>query len=283
MLTSRFFFLFCFYGLLLSVKAQNIKEHNFLGTLMLENKQIISFSLDLKEKDGSVNGFSLTNIGTTDETKSEITGLYFKKDKSFQLAESQIISTKSESDINSFCFINMNLRLKGILNKRLEGEFTGYFLNGDECAKGTVLLLPKEKLEKKVKKMKKKIEKKQNKEIGEFLTTTQLKDGDRFSINWESKYLIFFIWDSNEEDGDQIKLTINNKVILEKFKTKKKRQKIKYKLKKGINTIEITALNLGSSPPNTSKIEIVDKNIKYPIITQLTLDKKVVIELVRKK
>ena len=95
------------------------------------------------------------------------------------------------------------------------------------------------------------------------------------------KYLTFFIWDSNEEDGDQIRIMINDKVILDRFETKKERQKIKYKLEKGINTIEIIALNLGTSPPNTSKIEIVDKKIKYSIITQLTLDKKVVIELVR--
>ena len=56
----------------------------------------MSFQLNLMEKDGIVNGYSITNIGIKDETKSEITGLYFKSDRSFQLQETQILQTNSE-------------------------------------------------------------------------------------------------------------------------------------------------------------------------------------------
>ena len=96
-----------------------------------------------------VNGYSLTNIGTPDETKSDISGMYFKKDKSFQLQETQILSTSSEADLSTFCFIHANLSFKGRLgNKRLEGEFVGLFANNDTCASGKILLMEKEKLEK---------------------------------------------------------------------------------------------------------------------------------------
>ena len=66
---------------------------NYLGALVLANNSPISFSLELKEDNGIVNGYSITNINTPDETKSEISGLYFKEDKSFQLQETQILQS----------------------------------------------------------------------------------------------------------------------------------------------------------------------------------------------
>ena len=74
---------------------------------------------------------------------------------------------------------------------------------------------------------------------------------------------------------------INNKIILNDFETKNKRKKIKLKLKKGENIIEIKATNLGSSPPNTSRIELVDKKIKYPIMTQLKLGESAIIKITK--
>ena len=113
-----------------------IKKHKYLGTIILENNKPMSFSLDLIEKNGIVSGYSLTNLGTKDETKSEIQGVYFKEDKSFQLQETQIIYTKSEAPINSFCYIRMNLKQKNRFTKKLlEGNFTGNFLDSSECAK----------------------------------------------------------------------------------------------------------------------------------------------------
>ena len=97
---------------------------SYLGTLILSNNTPISFSLELQENNGIVNGYSTTNINTADETKSEISGLYFKKDKSFQLQETQILQTKSEAALNTFCYINMNLKLKGKFgSKRVQGTF----------------------------------------------------------------------------------------------------------------------------------------------------------------
>ena len=48
---------------------------SYLGSLLLSNNTPISFSMELQEKNGIVNGYSLTNINTPDETKSEISGL----------------------------------------------------------------------------------------------------------------------------------------------------------------------------------------------------------------
>jgi hypothetical protein len=76
-------------------------------------------------------------------------------------------------------------------------------------------------------------------------------------------------------------LTINGNIIFDDFETTNKRKKIKYQLEEGENIIEITALNLGISPPNTSRLELMDSNTKYPIIVQLKLGKAVIIKIIK--
>ena len=270
------FKLFIILIFLYQISHSQIKEHKYLGTIIVENNQPMSFSLDLIEKDGKVSGYSITNHNTENETKSEVQGVYIKNDKSFQLQETQIIYTKSEAPINSFCYIRMNLKLKNrFTKKRLEGNFYGNFLDSSECAKGKVLLAEKSVIEKKIKKIEKKIEIKLEKE--EIIETKILKDGDNLTIDWKAKYLTIKIWDSNQEDGDKINLEINSDVILDNYETKNKTKKIKYKLNKGKNKVTIEARSLGKSPPNTSRIELIDKNKKYPILTQLDLNKSITI------
>ena len=94
----------------------------------------------------------MTNIGNQNETKSDLSGIYFKSDKSYQLIENGIIETKSKTDTNNFCFIKMELFEKGKINKkRLEGDFTASLKNDSICTKGKILLIPKRKLKKKKK------------------------------------------------------------------------------------------------------------------------------------
>jgi len=254
---------------------------SYLGTLLLGNNTPIPFCMELQEENGIVNGYSITNINTPDETKSEISGLYFKNDKSFQLQETQILSTQSEAALNTFCYINMTLSFKGKFgSKRLEGTFIGNFLDSTQCASGKIVLMERTKLEKKIEKIKKKIEKKYQ-DTSLVKRTQILKDGDDFTINWESNKLKLLIWDANQEDGDKITLIINGNIVLNDIKTKNKRKKIKYKLQDGENIIEIKTTNVGTSPPNTSRIELVDRKIKYPIITQLELGKTAIIKVIK--
>ena len=264
---------------LYQISNSQIKEHKYLGTIIVENNQPMSFSLDLIEKDGKVSGYSITNHNTENETKSEVQGVYIKNDKSFQLQETQIIYTKSEAPINSFCYIRMNLKLKNrFTKKRLEGNFYGNFLDSIECAKGKVLLAEKSVIEKKIEKIEKKTDR-INKKNEEITQTEILKDGDKINLDWTSNFLTIKIWDANEEDGDKINLTINNDIILNDYKTENKFKKIKYKLLKGQNKLTIKATSLGNSPPNTSRIELIDKKKKYPLLTQLELNKSVTINI----
>ncbi|MDP7568201.1 MAG: hypothetical protein QF383_07400 [Flavobacteriales bacterium] len=273
--------------LFFTISFQSFSQNtfNYLGTLILINNTPISFSLNLQEQNGIINGYSITNINTPDETKSEISGLYFKKDKSFQLQETQILQTNSEAPLNTFCYINMNLSFKGKFGtKRLEGTFIGNFLDSTQCASGKIILMEEKKLIKKIEKVKKKINKQASKthtDTNQIQQTKILKDGNDFTINWESDKIKLFIWDANQEDGDKIQLIINGNIILNNFETKNKRKKIKYRLVDGENIIEIKATNSGTSPPNTSRLELVDSKTKYPIITQLEPGKSEIIKIIK--
>ena len=276
--------------LFFTISFQSFSQNTFsyLGTLILSNNIPISFQLELEEQYGIVNGYSITNINTPDATKSEISGLYFKSDNSFQLQETQILHSLSEAPLNTFCYINMNLAFKGKFgSKRLEGTFIGNFMDSTQCASGKIFLMKKSKIEKKIKNIKNiknKVEKNYYKKYADttlIKRTEILKDGDDFTINWESNKVKLYIWDANQEDGDKITLKINGDIILHDFETENKRKKIKYQLKDGENIIEITATNFGTSPPNTSRIELVDSKTKYPIITQLELGKSAIIKIVK--
>ena len=178
----------------------------------------------------------------------------------------------------------MNIKQIGnVLSSRIEGEFIGYFSDGQECANGSVLLIKKEKLEKIKKKINKKIEKEisSDEENNKIFNTNIVSDEEEIIINWISDNIVIYIWDANEIDGDKINLKINEETLLKDFTTKKKRKKIKYELQKGENIIKLTATNLGNSPPNTSRIELVDGNTKYPIITQLRLNKSAIIKILK--
>ena len=72
--------------------------------------------------------------------------------------------------------------------------------------------------------LKKKIEKFEEKRAT-VLKTKQLKDGEDFVVKWENDNLKLFIWDANEEDGDRIRLKINDEIILYDYTTKRKRKK----------------------------------------------------------
>ena len=253
--------------------------YNFSGVLILENDQEISYSLNLIEKDGKISGFSLTNIGLEDETKTEINGLYFKYENEFQLNEKNNIYTNSNKEPEKFCFISMNLKFSSSKKKFLEGTFEGYFRNGKKCSRGHVLLIE----EKKIKKISKKIENNTNNrlKVKNIVTTKNIQTQDTIKIEWDSDSIKINIWDSNKEDGDKINLKLNDKTILNNFVTKKNKKTINLKLKKGKNFLNLVAINEGLSPPNTSKIELIDKKITYPIITKLKKNENLTFELIK--
>lgn len=78
------------------------------------------------------------------------------------------------------------------------------------------------------------------------------------SIKSVSKQLTLALWDDAVEDGDTISININGNWVAKDFPVKKAPQFITVTLNPGPNTILFVANNLGSIPPNTSVLEIID-------------------------
>lgn len=251
----------------------------YIGTIISTNNNPISYKLDFTEDNGIISGYSITNIGTNDETKSKIIGTYISSEKTLHIKETEILTTNSQEPLENFCFIEMKLEKKGIFgSKRIEGEFNGYFLNKKKCARGRIIMIE----EKKLRKIKKKIAlnkrervKKEEKEEEEIL----MKSGEKFTFNSERKKITLLIWDANKEDGDKIDLLLNSVTILSNYETKNKAKKIRIKLEDGKNIIEVKATNEGINPPNTSRIELIDGKTKYTVDVQLQLDNNITIEI----
>ena len=257
----------------------------YVGTIISTNNNPISYKLDFTEDNGIISGYSITNIGTNDETKSKIIGTYISREKKLHIRETEILTTNSQEPLENFCFVEMKLEKKGIFgSKRIEGEFNGYFLNKKKCARGRIIMIE----EKKLRKIKKKIAlnkrervKKEEKEEEEEEEEEEIlmKSGEKFKFNSERKKITLLIWDANKEDGDKIDLLLNSVTILSNYETKNKAKKIKIKLKDGKNIIEVKATNEGINPPNTSRIELIDGKTKYTVDVQLQLDNNITIEI----
>ena len=250
----------------------------YIGTIISTNNNPISYRLDFTENNGILSGYSITNIGTNDETKSKIIGTYISSEKTLHIKETAILTTNSQEPLENFCFIEMKLEKKGIFgSKRIEGEFNGYFLNKKKCARGRIIMIEEKKLRKIKKKIKKKItlNKVERVEEEEIL----MKSGEKFTFNSERKKITLLIWDANKEDGDKIDLLLNSVNILSNYETKNKARKIRIKLEDGKNIIEVKATNEGINPPNTSRIELIDGKTKYTVDVQLQLDKNITIEI----
>lgn len=82
------------------------------------------------------------------------------------------------------------------------------------------------------------------------------------NVTANSNEVLLAIWDDAVEDGDSISLNINGAWVVQGMPVKKKAQFISVKLNAGVNKIIMTGDNEGSISPNTSVLEIIDKNYR---------------------
>lgn len=262
---------FLVFLLLFSFSSLAQNSFDYTGFLFMEDYRPISYRVVIEEKDGLVNGYSITGSGTSFETKSELSGTYLKKE--IRLKEFQIISTKSEEPLSNFCFIDFTVIKE---KKGFSGDFVGAFPDGRTCAEGKIVFAEKSKLDKKIAKAKK---------LQEVITKrlenkpVLLKSGDVHQIGWENKKLRIELWDSAIEDNDRISVLLNGVVVLDNKEMKNKKEVLKIELLSGENILEFIAENEGESANNTTRIELIDRKTKHPILTELQVGKRVKIKI----
>jgi len=260
-----------------------LNAEEYVGSIILSDSTIYTFELNLIINKENITGYSITNYGTSSETKSSIEGTFDKTKNEYIIIEKQIIYTKSKESIKNFCHLRIDLSEKGSYkSKRLEGKFIGYYDNNKKCAEGKIILFNKEKLKKTEKKINKRIQKSLNNKLKDNNKKITLKKDDKFYIETSKKYVSIRVWDPNLEDNDMILMKFNDDLILENYSTKNKPIKRRVKLSKGRNTLLISAINEGENPPNTSAIKIKVDNQVYYVETKLEIKNDIIIFIDRK-
>ena len=96
--------------------------------------------------------------------------------------------------------------------------------------------------------------------FSDYKNTDPLKENEKLigSVKTQSREITLALWDDAVEDGDTVSISINNKWIARGFPVKKNVQFLTVKVEPGPNTIMFIGDNLGSIPPNTSVLEIID-------------------------
>jgi hypothetical protein len=78
------------------------------------------------------------------------------------------------------------------------------------------------------------------------------------SVSSTARQITLAVWDDAVEDGDTISISLNNATVANKLLIKKTPKFITITLSAGDNTILFKGENLGSIPPNTAVLEIID-------------------------
>ena len=241
-------FFYFFFTVIFSTSCLS-QNYEFYGIIKLYGKKenAISYKLVFTEKNGKVNGYSITDLTGSHETKNIISGTYDAKSKSLTIKEKDIVYTKSKISDDLFCFVNLQSQIKLTANKhKMEGSFKGMFKNNTKCIDGTFELVGTATVEKLLNKVNKHVQKSKKFDeqektkynpvtIFDSLQTHQLEANQNLNIFTSTKNILFEIWDNNLEDGDEINLYHNNEIILSKYKVSKDKKIFKVALKEKDN------------------------------------------------
>lgn len=276
------------------ISSQN--KYDFFGAIKLNgsDKSLITYRIVFEEKNGNINGFSVTDLDGAHETKNVISGSYDRKSKILSFKEDAILYTKSKFSQSSFCFVNFTGKVKLVQNtSKIEGAFKGLYNNKTQCIDGTLTLVGSNKIYKLAEKVNKKIQssnkidikvKEKNNPIAllDSLKINKLSKDQNLSVFWDSKEVKIEIFDSGKEDGDRINLYHNDKLILNNYKVEYKKKTITVVLDlTTTNEIKILALNEGEIASNTSKIILHDVDRTFEILTTIKKNESALITFIK--
>ena len=272
-------------------------KYELLGNLILETGELYSYKVIFNAYDNNfIKGYSYTDLGGENETKSYVRGYYDSKTKKIRFKENDVLYTKSSFLPEDFCFVNFSGKFKSCTKKqRLTGSFYGIYDDKDTCATGSLNLVSVKFAEKKIAKVYKKIKRidnikkldsaakeKFNPEVVlKKFSETKIKSGEQVTVFVYNPKMKLDIWDYGKEDGDVITLYQNGKVILKDYSVTKKKKSITLTLTDKINKIEVKNNNAGKLKSNTTKLKIYDYRRQYEIVADIEEGKSTTLNIVK--
>ncbi|KAA3615925.1 MAG: hypothetical protein DWP94_14845 [Flavobacterium sp.] len=283
-----FIFLFPF----TNISAQ--EDYEYLGVIQLNDSSFISYKIAFNEKDGLLNGYSVTDMGGAHETRSFISGYYEAEDDKIDFYESGIIYTKSPITQNDFCYVHFEGQLKKLDDRQgIEGNFKGLYNNGEACIDGSINLLNFKKVLKKAKKLDRKIDRTVlvSKEKRDKINLVRDLDSLNMNIVRKNETLNIFtsndtvelvLFDAGKEDNDRISLFVNGKVLWEDYTAMRAERRVRIPLESEATAIKIVALNNGTIGENTIKFHIILEETVVESLTNLKAGEEATF-IIRKK
>ena len=109
-----------------------------------------------------------------------------------------------------------------------------------------------------------------------------LKDKENTTVFWNSPEVSLVIWDAGKEDGDKVSIRFNKESLMENHTINNQKKVMPLTLRKGKNTLEIKANNMGTIHPNTAKIALVQGERTISLLTNLNTSETTTITLIHK-
>jgi hypothetical protein len=243
-------------------------------------------------EDGKISGYSLSDPGGVNEVKTKITGTFDSTKKILSFTETTVLRSKVDLKKNELCFVKADLKMKkSAAFETLSGDFVGIEPGKTEpCATGVIEIQNTKRIKAALKMVEerdsiKTLVKDYKQDRKEFKkdNSTKITDtkGKEFLVS--SNKVKLTIWDKGKVDGDMITISLNGKIILEKYVLTAQTKIIELTLDNiDINTIKIIALNEGTLPPNTAAIKIETTLEQYPILTEAKVNEERIIYLKKK-
>ena len=281
------------------VSAQ-FSDYKFSGVIVTSDSVAFPYEINVSKSFDGYSGFSISDRGGKAETKTIFR--ISREGNQLVFSEDRISYTKANySDFDDFCLINFRLKEKELLKaKKISIDFEGKFTDGSRCVNGQMKLLSTSLIENKFSKAEKKITNNKiiRKKIGDSLSfvvdklnqqkekllsssEVLLKSNDRLAFSIGYNYRLMFK-DYSVEDGDKIKVVVNNKEV--KYITLTTNDFfINFNNNFKHNTIEIIGISEGSRKSITSLVEIQDMNGVNKIPIKMILNSKEKTTIVIKK
>jgi len=262
--------LFCFLSIGFLAQAQ--QTHEYVGALKLNDTSLISYRLSFEEKDGLIQGYSVTDFGGPHESKSLLAGYFDDVENSLNFYESDILYTKSPISQVDFCYVHFEGKLKNFDERQqIAGAFSSLYDNGDPCISGEIILINLGKMLKRATKLDRKIDKsilisKEKKEkinlvnSLDSLSMNVIRKNEVLSVFSKESEVMITVYDAGKEDGDRIRIMVNDEVFASDYKVTLEKKDFHIPLTSDYTRVKVIALNNGLIGGNTVKIDIKSKN-----------------------
>lgn len=296
MKSIRFSFLLIllFFGTFNHVHSQE-ERFEFVGALITTNNYKITLKLNfVVDEKGIVSGKSITDFYGENSTESKIEGKLDLTSKLLSFHEVSNISTKSDADASTFCYIKVDNIPVTVQDEKnvIKGDFQGFLPNGDLCAKGEIYLVGADILERlSANEDPKENSSDTNPEINDPVTLSDLKKvinpseqlshNQKLTLNWDSKVIKLNVWDSYFEDHDKINIYVNGELTFDTIEIRERKKSYELPFVDGKCTLKIEAVNVGLAPPNTVHASLIDGGVVWPFLTKLNKGEFAIIEIVQ--